>query len=135
MRHLQPAFPFALVLTLLSGLLPLQMGCGGASNAYRDTQTVTPARDDDPGALVEQQIAHADELERLLAQPEVACGTACSLASRICELETRICDIAERSDDPETAGRCDDATVRCAQAGTRVAAQCTCEDTTPPAPE
>ncbi|MFK7989883.1 MAG: hypothetical protein AB8I08_27940 [Sandaracinaceae bacterium] len=122
-----------LAAVLVAGALPFGAGCGGASNAYREPLTVTPARDDDPGALVEQQVAHAEELARILAQPEVACGTACSLAGRICELETRICALAERNeDDAETASRCDDATVRCAQAGTRVAEHCTCESDSGP---
>ncbi|MGE3636688.1 MAG: hypothetical protein AB7P00_42695 [Sandaracinaceae bacterium] len=100
-------------------------GCGGAS-PY-DVEGPEPEREN-PAELESEQIDDAEQLDSVLAAPEVQCDRACDLGNAICDLGERICGIAERHpSDAALAERCRNASGRCDGARERIAAQCTCD--------
>lgn len=113
-------------LPLLAAGLLAGAGCGGS--AYYEPDDVEPERED-PVELASEQAERVEELDAVLARPEVDCAAACPLGDAICDLGERICGIADRHpEDEPTRDRCTDASARCDSARERIAASCQCDE-------
>lgn len=99
--------------------------------------TAAPSGESAGGEAYDQEEPEASdpssaEIEQLSTDVEALssaadCGGACAAGQRLCELRERICDVAARDpDDGELHDRCEDASLRCDRARSRLALACGC---------